>query len=165
VAHNRLSGGPYAGRIDTKNIAAMGHSCGGIQAAWAAVHDTRIRTLIFGNSGILDPAVSGISVTRAEVGALRIPILYLLGGVTDLAHPVGHTDFPLYAKAPVFLGDVDVGHEATYREPNGGEFAQITVAWLDWQLKYNKGAGAEFAGRKCGLCTDQRWTIIRRNMD
>ena len=163
VAQNGLVGSPYANHVDVDHVAAMGHSCGGIQAAWAAVHDSRIKTLIFANSGILDPLVSGIPISRADLSSVRVPVLYLLGGPTDLAHPVAQADLPHYDGSPVFMGDLNVGHYATYLDFRGGEFAKITVAWLDWQLKGQAEPRSEFVGARCTLCIDPRWKIERRN--
>jgi hypothetical protein len=59
---------------------------------------------------------------------------------------------------PIFYGArSNAGHSATYFHPGGGEFANVTVAWLDWQLKGNKKASEMFVGDKCGLCTNPNW--------
>jgi len=59
----------------------------------------------------------------------------------------------------------DVGHyPATYRQPNGGDFAVAAVAWLDWQLKHKEKTRDMFAGEHCGLCQNAKWTVATKNL-
>ena len=49
-------------------------------------------------------------------------------------------------------------------ERNGGEFAGIAVAWLDWQMKKDKRAAKLFVGKNCGLCVNPRWVVSSKNL-
>jgi hypothetical protein len=51
LAENMRKGSPYFGRIDPKQIAVSGWSCGGIQAL-AIAPDPRVRAVVIHNSGI-----------------------------------------------------------------------------------------------------------------
>jgi hypothetical protein len=52
----------------------------------------------------------------------------------------------------------------TGNEPNGGAAAQVAVDWLNWQLRSEAAAARRFVGEKCGLCTDAKWTLERKNL-
>jgi hypothetical protein len=64
----------------------------------------------------------------------------------------------------VFFGSLPVGHGGTFSAPDGGEWARVSARWLDWQLKGNADASRDFAGKDCRLCTDTRWTIVRKQL-
>ena len=67
---------------------------------------------------------------------LHGPILYLVGGTTDVAWQNAQVDYKAIKKVPVVLADnTKSGHGGTYEQPNGGANARMVRAWLDWQLK------------------------------
>jgi hypothetical protein len=105
-----------------------------------------------------------IDVDHADLAKLAIPVLYLIGGPTDIAFPQAERDFAAFTAAPVFKGNLEVGHGGTYHEPNGGAFGRVAVAWLDWQLKGDATAGRSFAGSDCELCRDSAWAVERKNL-
>jgi len=37
------------------------------------------------------------------------------------------------------------------------------LAWLDWQLKGDRKARAQFVGARCGLCTNSAWQDVARH--
>lgn len=158
---------PLHGRIDTQRVAVSGHSCGGLQALQVA-GDPRIRTVIVNNSGIFaDGAqpIAGMEVDKGLLTALHTPILYVLGGPDDVAHPNGTDDFRRIDTVPAMLVDLPVGHGGTFMQPNGGEGARIAVAWLAWQLNGDRKAAAMFTGAECGLCRSSTVTIERKRLD
>lgn len=166
---NVQSSAPLAGHIDTAKIAAMGHSCGGLQAI-AMSEDPRITTSLIFNSGVYtrpgEGTRSGIKVGKDVLDRLHAPIAYFAGGPTDIAHANAADDVSRINKVPVFFGELPVGHSGTFwSDTNGGDWAKVATAWLDWQLKGDTGAGKWFAGPDCGLCTDKRWTVIRKGLD
>jgi hypothetical protein len=164
VAENARPDSRFRGRLRTDRIAASGHSCGGLQALWAGAHDERIATLVIGNSGTFDRPILDIDVDHADLAKLAIPVLYLIGGPTDIAYPQAERDFAAFVGAPVFKANRAVGHGGTYQEPNGGPFGRAAVAWLDWHLKGDTAAARWFAGTQCELCRDADWTVERKNL-
>jgi hypothetical protein len=44
-------------------------------------------------------------------------------------------DFHRIKHVPAYAANFPVGHGGTYREPHGGEFTVVALAWLNWQLK------------------------------
>ncbi len=165
LAENTRRGSPYFGRIDPRQVAVSGFSCGGLQAALVA-GDPRVKTLIMQNTGTYDgerATMPGLKVPKSTVKTYHTPVLYILGGPTDVAYENGMEDFRLIDHVPVAVANLPVGHGGTYHEPNGGAVAQVAVDWLDWQLRGDAGAAARFVGDQCGLCTDEKWTIERKN--
>jgi len=66
-------------------------------------------------------------------------------------------------KVPAFYGSRhNAGHSATFFHPGGGEFANVASSWALWQLKGDKKAGAMFAGKSCGLCTNANWDVAAK---
>jgi hypothetical protein len=165
LAENQRSGSPYYGRIDPQQVAVAGFSCGGLQAIQVA-NDPRIKTVIVQNSGTYEgdrSTMPGLRVPKALVKTFHTPVLYILGGPTDVAYANGMEDFKLIDHVPVAVANLPVGHGGTYHEPNGGAAAQVAVSWLDWQLRGDAKAAARFVGDKCGLCTDAKWKLERKN--
>ena len=97
---------------------------------------------------------------------LHGPILFLNGGSNDSGHRTAKLNFDAVDQVPAVHAFQEVGHyPATYREANGGAFAQTAGAWLKWQLKGDPAAAKVFAGSSCGLCSDPKWTIERKRID
>lgn len=163
VAQNARPGGPFAGRIDVSAIAAMGTSCGGRQAFWAAVNDPRITTVVLGNSGLSEKAGrDGLSI--ADIGRLKVPALYLVGGAQDRAYPAVEESFRRLTGVPAVKASLPVGHFQTWQQPYGGAFGRATIDWLDWRLKGSAQAAGAFTGPDCRLCRAPGWTVERKNI-
>lgn len=147
--------------IDTSRIAAMGHSCGGLQAL-AAGQDARVDTVMALASGVYGVEASlpgNVSIVQSDLARLHTPVAYILGGPQDIAYQFGTANFDLINHVPVFLGSLSVGHGGTFALADGGEWAQVAVLWLDWQLKGSREASRMFAGSACHLCRDERWQV------
>jgi dienelactone hydrolase len=153
-----------AGHIDASRIAAMGHSCGGLQAI-AASADPRIATTLIFNSGVYNRPVatnrSNVAVSKADLARLHAPIAYFIGGPTDIAYENAMDDVArLKDDHSVFLGQLPIGHLGTFWvDANGGEWARAASAWLDWQLKGDSSSARLFVGTDCGLCRTGAWQI------
>ena len=168
IAENGRTGGTYEGRIDVGKIAVMGQSCGGLQAIDAG-HDPRVTTVGVWNSGSFpeDGFAWNLAASRADkadVASLRVPTLYVSGEPSDVAYPNADDDFTRL-QVPAFRAwRVETGHAGTYREPNGGAFGQVAVAWLRWQLKGDQLAARQFVGTDCGLCTKPEWKVKSKGL-
>lgn len=130
---NADSGSPYFKKIDMEYIGIGGMSCGGAQAL-ANCGDPRVKTVIMFNSGMGDIEMSGAS--RKSLDNLHCPILYLIGGKSDIAHDNAQLDYQRIEKVPVaFANQLRIGHGGTYHQPYGGSFSRMARAWLNWQFK------------------------------
>lgn len=164
LAENAREGSRFHGRIAADKLAVAGHSCGGLQALQVAT-DPRIRTALIHNSGVFNSGVSsipGMAVSKAMLVDLHAPIIYILGGPGDIAHPNGTDDFDRLQGIPAVLADLPVGHGGTFSQPMGGAVAHVAVDWLEWQLKGDAVAARTFLGANCRLCSGSDWTIKRK---
>ena len=124
---------PYYNKIDVEKIAAAGHSCGGAQVL-ANAADRRLKTYLILNAGMGKMTMADASAKSLK--NLHGPILYLVGGTTDVAWQNAQMDYKAIKKVPVVLADnTRSGHGGTYEQPAGGANARMVLAWLDWQLK------------------------------
>ncbi|MBR2154819.1 MAG: alpha/beta hydrolase [Bacteroidaceae bacterium] len=149
----------YYNKIDPDRIAAAGHSCGGAQVL-ANAADARLKTYIILNAGM-----GKMTMADADAKSLKNlhgPILYLVGGTSDVAWQNAQMDYKAIKKVPAVLADnTQSGHGGTYEEPNGGANARMVRAWLDWQLKGQKDNEKLFIG---GDLTDyDGFTIQHKN--
>ncbi len=167
LAENIRRGSPYFGRIDPRLVAVSGHSCGGLQALDIAA-DPRVRAVIVHNSGVFKDGtnpIRGITIDKAALRRLHTSVLYIMGGPSDIAWPNGTDDFERIDTVPAILASIDVGHGGTFQDANGGRVTPVDVAWLEWQLRGDKGAARWFRGADCRLCTDPAWTVRRKRID
>jgi hypothetical protein len=166
LAQNRRPGSDYFARIDEKQIAVSGYSCGGLQALTAA-QDPRVRTAVLQNTGIFidgPSPIPGMDLAKSELLKLHTPVLYVLGGPTDIAYANGMDDFKRIDHVPVAVANIATGHGGTYFQPNGGAVASVAVSWLQWQLRRDRQAEARFVGKDCGLCDDPSWTLQKKRI-
>ena len=168
IAQNADKNSPYYGKLDVKNVAAAGMSCGGLQTLVNCA-DERLKTIMICNSGsFINPgtAVPNMPMPKKEeLKNIHTPVLYLLGGTEDIAYENGMDDFHRIDHVPAVAVNYPVGHGGTYGQPHGGEFSVVATAWLQWQLKDDKEAGAMFKGSPCGLESRKDWTIEKKNID
>lgn len=147
--------GDYKGRLDTKKVAAMGHSLGGLQALEVS-SDSRISTTVLWNSGVLGGRGFGPKVSRDDLDKLKVSLAYFVGGDKDIATRNAQADYEKINSIPVFFASCDVGHGRTYVQKNGGVFGEVGVAWLKWQLQGNKDAAKMFLGSPPGLSANKQ---------
>jgi dienelactone hydrolase len=168
IKENDRKDSPYYKHLDTKKIAVMGQSCGGLQAI-AVSSDPRIKTTVIWNSGVFNPGPNAPAMrlsgaTKESLAKFHAPVAYFIGGPSDIAYANAEDDFKRIDKVPAFKANLNVGHGGTYRHPGGGWFGEVGVAWLDWQLKGDKEAGKYFSGADCSLCRNPIWTVEKKSM-
>lgn len=164
-------GSALAGTIRTDAVAVMGMSCGG-NIALEAARDPRVKTLGMWNSGVWNSGEMRtgdgtllVATTKADLAHVHGPTLYINGDHIDPATVNAADDVARLDRVPVFFGSRrGSGHSGTYSHANGGEFANIAVAWLRWQLKAHGDSGRMFQGPDCSLCKDPNWVVQRKRM-
>lgn len=162
LAENERRDSPYYELIDAGQIAVAGFSCGGIQAL-AIADDPRLDTMVLMNTGIFNEGGSDmpgmIPLSKDDLQKIHTPVLYILGGESDIAYANGMDDYERINHVPVAVANLPVGHGGTYSEENGGSAAQVVVDWLQWQLRDDPEAASTFTGDDCGLCNDPEWSF------
>lgn len=133
---NRTKGTEYYHIIDTTKVAAAGHSCGGAQVLCNSA-DHRLKTYLILNAGMGDMEMAGAS--RASLSGLHAPILYIVGGPSDVAFPNAQKDYDRINHVPACLANHPAsGHGGTYGQPYGGDYGRLVLDWLDWQFREKK---------------------------
>jgi hypothetical protein len=161
LAENARLGSKYANLIDKQAVAVGGFSCGGLQAIMLA-GDPRISTVVVQNSGVFnDPkdSIGGMRASKDILNTIHTPVMYLLGGPTDIAYANGSDDVKRINQVPLAFVNLPFGHGGTYNRPMGGTAAGIVVDWLEWQLRDDKGAARSFLGADCRLCVNPETKI------
>lgn len=164
-AENASKKSEYFQKLNTDNCAAMGMSCGGLQALiLGTCGDGRIKTTVPMNSGAaaLQDGKAWM-VEKSMLERLQHPICYIIGGKADIAYPNASDDFSKIAHVPVTIANLEVGHGGTYSQPHGGSFATVATMWLDFQLKGRK-EGNELFFRYCQVPESlPGWRVNSRN--
>ena len=169
IAQNNDKKSPYYHKIDTKNIALAGMSCGGLQTLFNCA-DPRLKTLMVCNSGLFNQQNAGSAVggmpmpPKSKLKEIHTSVIYILGGEKDIAYGNGMDDFHRIDHVPACAVNYPVGHGGTYAQPHGGEFSVVALAWLDWQLKGSSKAARMFEGNNCELSTRKDWTIEKNKL-
>jgi dienelactone hydrolase len=166
LAENARPGSALHEKLAVRRVAVMGQSCGGLQALDVS-SDPRVSTSVILNSGIYvrPGGRSGVRISKDKLRQLHAPIAYFIGGTTDIAYPNAADDFERIDKVPVLFANLPLGHSGNYSLPQGGPFAPVVAAWLDWRLKGDRGARRVFAGPNCGLCGDPAWTVRSKHLE
>lgn len=158
---NVAPGSEYYHCLDIRHVAAMGQSCGGAQVLGIA-YDARITTCVMLNSGIGDMSMMGS--TQETLKTIHTPMFYMIGGPDDIAYENAQMDYEyLGDKIPVVMLNSKDGHNGTYYEKHGGNYAKAVVKWLEWQLKGKKKQSALFLNDKYLKKTFPEWQVVRKN--
>ena len=137
IAANERQGSPFFHRLDTQAIGVMGHPA-------VALRRSSLRGSARTNHGDLEQRfvsrahqmAGGKPLTKSDLNSLHAPTAYISGDAEDIAYANANDDFDYIKSLPVFRAyGRGILHSGTYGERNGGEFAGIAVAWLNWQLK------------------------------
>jgi hypothetical protein len=162
-------GGPqYFNRLDSAKVAAMGHSCGGIDALWTGGNDDRVKSTVSLNSGCFPNTSTGglsgpLAVCRDDLHLLGGPVMFMAGGPTDVAHNNSVESFKLISKVPaVFASHATAGHSGFFGSAPRSvqlQVVQAVVEWLDGTLNGNSDALSFLVGADPELGQLDGWTV------
>ena len=102
-------------------------------------------------------------LSKDDLRKIHGPVLYIMGGPTDIAYKNAMDDYARISHVPVVMTNHNVGHGGTYHLPRGGEFTRVALPWLEWQLKGNAEASKVFLDADSELRRDPKWTVEVKN--
>lgn len=151
----------YYNNIDLNKIATGGQSCGGCHVL-ATAKDPRVKTAIMYNTGIGDMSMADASPESLE--NVSQPILYIIGGESDVAYPNAVKDYANLKDVPVaFANLLEGGHMGTFAEQYGGSFSDMALDWLNWQLKNKHDLASVFVDSD--LSNYPGWTMESKDFN
>jgi hypothetical protein len=160
IAENSKSCSAYYASLETTKIAADGFSCGGLMSENAS-GDPRFTAIGITSSGLMSP-------NTALYDKIHTPFKIMNGGSSDIAYENGLKDYDAISSRGVpiiYFSKTSAGHGGDLGQARG-DFNQVNLAWLNWQLKGDQGAtGKGFLfGSTCKLCTNSGWVVKSANI-
>jgi Chlorophyllase enzyme len=151
TTQNQTAGSPFAGRVDTANVAASGHSQGGGGAVNAG-GDPRVDVTvpIQGNPFVPVENLHGPAFFLAGQNDFVVPASGVRGAYERAAHVVA-----------VFGNLAGANHLTP--TGNGGGYRGPATAWLRFHLMGDEQARGLFFGPSCTYCGSSAWTEFLRN--
>jgi dienelactone hydrolase len=160
TAENGKSCSAYYQSLETAKVAADGFSCGGLMAENAS-GDARFSAIGITSSGLM-------SANAALYEKIHTPFKIMNGGSGDIAYENGLRDYQEISsrgKPIIYFSKTSAGHGGDLSQARG-DFNQVNLAWLNWQLKGDTGATGKgfLMGASCKFCMDTGWTYKSANI-
>ena len=160
IAENGKSCSAYYQSLETTKIAADGFSCGGLMSENVS-GDPRFSAIGITSSGLM-------SANTALYDKIHTPFKIMNGGDSDIAHENGLKDYDAISSRGVpiiYFSKNSAGHGGDLGQARG-DFNQVNLAWLNWQLKGDTGATGKgyLTGSTCKICTDSGWVVKSANI-
>jgi dienelactone hydrolase len=109
TAENERAGSKYYKQLDSRKIAVMGQSCGGVQAIEVAA-SRRVTTAVIWNSGVFAKPTNmrgGKTLSKSDLDSIHMPMAYIGGDAQDIAFNNANADFDyLTITRPVCSGAI-----------------------------------------------------------
>jgi hypothetical protein len=123
-----------------------------------------------------DPRFAAVGITSSGLmnanaalyGKIHTPFKIMNGGTDDIAYQNGLNDYNAISalgKPIIYFSKTSAGHGGDLGNARG-DFNQVNLAWLNWQLKGDMGATGKgfLVGATCKYCTDSGWTYKSANI-
>jgi pimeloyl-ACP methyl ester carboxylesterase len=142
-------------RLDTHQIAAVGHSQGASGVINAATRSDGLITTVV-PLGLPARWVQEKAQLPIDVTKLRVPILYLGGSLDVITPPAGILDYYNETSQPSGYAILRLADHFT-EMGNGGRFRGYLTAWLDYQLRGDPHGASAFVGPSPEINTNLFW--------
>lgn len=162
VAQNKA--GPYAGKLDLERVIVAGNSCGGVTALEVAAEDDRLAGVF-----VLSGSSAVGSVDKAIMGAVKVPVGYIVGGEEDIAGANARGDYAALKEGiPAMIVNRREGDHQTVStdEKILPEDAEIALNWMDLVLYGTPAAYDALTSKNvCDKCTPGDWTLTAKHLE
>jgi predicted dienelactone hydrolase len=159
-----LDKAPFKDMLDQDAIVAAGNSCGGITALGLAAADDRVDA-VFVLSG--SSAFSGADT--AVIGAITVPVGYVVGGAEDIAGANANADYDaLEAGIPAMIISRSSGDHMTVSTDTMilPQVAEMALNWMDLALYGTKeAADALKSATICTGCMAGVWKLKSKDLE
>jgi len=160
IAENSKPCSAYYQSLETTKIAADGFSCGGLMSENSS-GDPRFSAIGITSSGLM-------GANAALYAKIHTPFKIMNGGSGDVAYQNGLNDYNAISalgKPIIYFSKTSAPHGGDLGQARG-DFNQVNLAWLNWQLKGDMGATGKgfLQGATCKFCTDSGWTYKSANL-
>jgi hypothetical protein len=157
TAENARVCSPFYQKLAIDKIGIGGQSCGGMMTMLSA-GDKRVATAMVFNSGLS-------TGDAALFASYHAPMLFLAGGSSDFLSTSATANVRAITSVPIWYGNLNVGHDGTWTQPNGGEMGRVATAWVRWKLQSESTLEKMFVGADCELCkSPSMWVNIQKKM-
>jgi hypothetical protein len=153
------SGSPLQQHLNLAEVAAAGHSCGGLEALVAGEY-SRVSAVVSLDSGFFADGSFGYS--RNELTKLHSPVLYLSGGPSDIAYTNTVDNYNLTTVPAVLAVQPQAGHTGFITGGQVTDGMTAVVSFLDMVLNGNQTARAYILGPS-GLAAKAPWSVSSKN--
>lgn len=164
LKQNETQGSPYFGAVDAKRVVAAGNSCGGVTALQVTAQDPRVAAVfVLSGSSALGAA------NKDVMGAIKVPVGYVVGGPQDIAGANAVKDYELLgAGIPAMIVSRSTGDHVTV-STNAmilPEVAKISLDWMDLALYGTPQAAATLSSETvCSGCQPGMWKRTSKNLE
>ncbi|MFT3926653.1 MAG: hypothetical protein QM778_29180 [Myxococcales bacterium] len=159
---NGAAGNPYAGKVDLDRVGSSGHSQGGGGAIMAGA-DSRVDV-----SAPLQPYISfipgGGAFNKSSLVNQTGPMFLMSGSADTIAVPAQQQQ-PVFdaVTVPIFWGTLEGATHTGTAVGNINGYRGPATAWFRLHLMNDQTARSTFYGSSCGLCSDPKWTVKKKN--
>jgi hypothetical protein len=114
----------------------------------------------------LQPFTTGLGHDPSSQSQQSGP-MFLMSGTEDTWAPPGTNQQPVFnnANVPVFWGTLAGADHIVSATNDIDDYRGPATAWFRYHLMGDESARGLFYGASCGLCTDSRWIVQKKNME
>ena len=152
IAENARAASALYGKVDTAKLGVSGHSQGSMATVTAGADSRVVATVPIQGAGV------------ADARRLHSPTFLIAGELDTLVAPAGVEDAYDAVTVPAVYG-LSMGQDHLMPGRAPAPILDAVTGWFKIHLAGDEEARALFYGDACGLCSDARWMLQRKNLE